>query len=150
MQMVRDFVFIGGGSGSVCTLWLPLAFNIFCVRCSYMCHCMQIILPFCLYQVSVLIVFTLLIMAIIGLEMYKGVFHHACFALDANGTRTDRLYGDHIPCTPRLPPRMGAHACPKNVSECGLYWEGPRWGIVSFDNFGNALVTVFQVSTMEG
>ena len=25
------------------------------------------------------------------------------------------------------------------------YWEGPQWGITSFDNVGQAMLTVFQV-----
>jgi len=41
-------------------------------------------------------------------------------------------------------------ACPSNVSECKLYWEGPKWGIVGFDNIGFAMLTVFQCITMEG
>jgi len=41
-------------------------------------------------------------------------------------------------------------ACPSNVSECKSYWEGPKWGIVGFDNIGFAMLTVFQCITMEG
>ena len=44
----------------------------------------------------------------------------------------------------------GGFSCPSNVSECKGYWEGPKWGIVGFDNIGFAMLTVFQCITMEG
>lgn len=37
-----------------------------------------------------------------------------------------------------------------NHSTCGPYWEGPKHGIISFDNIGYAMLTVFQCITMEG
>lgn len=33
---------------------------------------------------------------------------------------------------------------------CNLYWEGPNSGITNFDNFGLAMLTVFQCITLEG
>ncbi|GFV57370.1 voltage-dependent L-type calcium channel subunit alpha-1D [Trichonephila clavipes] len=33
---------------------------------------------------------------------------------------------------------------------CRLYWEGPNYGIINFDNFGLAMLTVFQCVTNEG
>jgi len=33
---------------------------------------------------------------------------------------------------------------------CDEYWVGPNRGITSFDNFGLAMLTVFQCITMEG
>ena len=35
-------------------------------------------------------------------------------------------------------------------SHCGEYWEGPNYGITSFDNIFLAMLTVFQCITMEG
>ena len=40
------------------------------------------------------------------------------------------------------------HQC--NESDCKQQWEGPKNGIVSFDNIGFAMLTVFQCITMEG
>ena len=37
-----------------------------------------------------------------------------------------------------------------NVSTCLEKWEGPNYGITSFDNIGFAMLTVFQCVTMEG
>ena len=44
----------------------------------------------------------------------------------------------------------GGFQCPENVSACTQYWEGPNFGITSFDNIGYAMLTVFQCITMEG
>ena len=34
--------------------------------------------------------------------------------------------------------------------QCRDGWEGPNFGITNFDNFGLAMITVFQCITMEG
>ena len=44
----------------------------------------------------------------------------------------------------------GAYTCDRNVSICLEKWEGPNFGITSFDNIGFAMLTVFQCVTMEG
>ena len=44
----------------------------------------------------------------------------------------------------------GAYTCQPNVSICLENWEGPNYGITSFDNIGFAMLTVFQCVTMEG
>ena len=41
-------------------------------------------------------------------------------------------------------------SCTANVSVCAKGWEGPNYGITSFDNIGFAMLTVFQCITMEG
>ena len=46
-------------------------------------------------------------------------------------------------------PCGGNFKCP-NGTECREYWEGPQWGITCFDNFGQAMLTVFQCITLEG
>lgn len=40
--------------------------------------------------------------------------------------------------------------CPINGTECKGGWPGPNGGITNFDNFGYAMLTVFQCITMEG
>lgn len=47
------------------------------------------------------------------------------------------------------------HPCGKGYScedgfLCDEYWNGPNNGITNFDNFGLAMLTVFQCITMEG
>nr|CAD7435702.1 unnamed protein product [Timema monikensis] len=44
----------------------------------------------------------------------------------------------------------GANPCEANRSTCHEDWEGPNFGITSFDNIGFAMLTVFQCITMEG
>ena len=44
----------------------------------------------------------------------------------------------------------GAFRCQTNISSCKRGWEGPNYGITSFDNIGFAMLTVFQCITMEG
>ncbi|KAL9697818.1 hypothetical protein quinque_001259 [Culex quinquefasciatus] len=44
----------------------------------------------------------------------------------------------------------GAYVCNSSDSTCVEQWEGPNFGITSFDNIGFAMLTVFQCITMEG
>ena len=44
----------------------------------------------------------------------------------------------------------GGFVCPSNQSECKPGWEGPKFGIIGFDNIFFAMLTVFQCITMEG
>jgi hypothetical protein len=45
---------------------------------------------------------------------------------------------------------LGAYTCNPNVSVCLEKWDGPNFGITSFDNIGLAMLTVFQCVSMEG
>lgn len=52
-----------------------------------------------------------------------------------------------VPCGP------GGYQCELYNPEyyCSKqFWEGPNWGITNFDNFGLAMLTVFQCVTLEG
>jgi hypothetical protein len=40
--------------------------------------------------------------------------------------------------------------CPDGQECKDLGWDGPWYGIINFDNFGLAMLTVFQCITMEG
>ncbi len=51
-----------------------------------------------------------------------------------------------FPCSPKGAP--GSNICEN--SECRDIWEGPNFGITSFDNIAFAMLTVFQCVTMEG
>lgn len=41
------------------------------------------------------------------------------------------------------------YSCPKDM-KCYGNWIGPNYGITNFDNFGLAMLTVFQCITLEG
>ena len=60
--------------------------------------------------------------------------------------------GDPFPCFPGHPDMapMGSYTCNSNTSVCLEEWEGPNYGITSFDNIGLAMLTVFQCVSMEG
>jgi len=45
---------------------------------------------------------------------------------------------------------MGSYTCNPNISICLEKWDGPNFGITSFDNIGLAMLTVFQCVSMEG
>ena len=45
---------------------------------------------------------------------------------------------------------MGSYTCNPNISICLEKWDGPNYGITSFDNIGLAMLTVFQCVSMEG
>ena len=57
-----------------------------------------------------------------------------------------------VPCHSDDPLKAptGAYTCQANISICIEKWEGPNYGITSFDNIGFAMLTVFQCVTMEG
>jgi len=44
----------------------------------------------------------------------------------------------------------GGFVCNTSRSECKEGWEGPKFGIIGFDNIFFAMLTVFQCITMEG
>lgn len=98
-----------------------------------------------LLHIAMLVLFVIIIYAIIGLELFSGKMHKTCFI---NGT--EEFMADPRPCGEDgfqcgdLEPIEGESLV------CSLYWEGPNFGITNFDNFGLAMLTVFQCVTLEG
>ena len=45
---------------------------------------------------------------------------------------------------------VGSYTCDPDIAICLEKWEGPNYGITSFDNIIYAMLTVFQCITMEG
>ena len=45
---------------------------------------------------------------------------------------------------------VGSYTCDPAIAICLEKWEGPNYGITSFDNIIYAMLTVFQCITMEG
>jgi hypothetical protein len=68
----------------------------------------------------------------------------------ADGRQVVDLQGESSirPCS--LWNNSGSFICSSPGSYCGPYWEGPFFGIVSFDNIIFAMMTVFVCITMEG
>lgn len=92
-----------------------------------------------LLHIALLVIFVIIIYAIIGLELFSGKMHKTCFDLVTNATMDD----PH-PCG------EDGFQCESINMTCRYYWEGPNYGITNFDNFGLAMLTVFQCITLEG
>uniref|UniRef100_A0A8D0E789 Voltage-dependent L-type calcium channel subunit alpha n=1 Tax=Salvator merianae TaxID=96440 RepID=A0A8D0E789_SALMN len=98
-----------------------------------------------LLHIAVLVVFMLVIYAIVGQELFKGKMHKTCYY---NGTDIiATVEGEKpAPCTSAGHGRQ----CTIPGSECRGKWPGPNHGITHFDNFGFAMLTVYQCISMEG
>ncbi|KMQ93677.1 voltage-dependent calcium channel type d subunit alpha-1, partial [Lasius niger] len=95
-----------------------------------------------LLHIALLVLFVIIIYAIIGLELFSGKMHKTC-----RHNITDEIMEGPVPCG-----EMGFQ-CSRLGSEyyCSKqFWEGPNYGITNFDNFGLAMLTVFQCVTLEG
>ncbi|XP_060818098.1 muscle calcium channel subunit alpha-1 isoform X14 [Bombus pascuorum] len=95
-----------------------------------------------LLHIALLVLFVIIIYAIIGLELFSGKMHKTC-----RHNVTGEIMDNPVPCGP------GGFQCDNLGPEyyCSRrFWEGPNWGITNFDNFGLAMLTVFQCVTLEG
>ncbi|PAA86585.1 hypothetical protein BOX15_Mlig012532g2 [Macrostomum lignano] len=103
-----------------------------------------------LLQIALLVLFAILIFAIIGLEFFSGSFHKTCFPNNSNELPDATPgFNNLVPCEVSPEGKAGGVECPSGF-ECRAYWEGPNYGITSFDNILYAMLTVFQCITMEG
>lgn len=95
-----------------------------------------------LLHIALLVIFVIIIYAIVGLELFAGKMHMTCFH---NGT-DEMAFDDPHPCN------IGkGYECDSTQDlVCKKGWTGPNDGITNFDNFGLAMLTVFQCVTMEG
>ncbi|XP_026668925.1 muscle calcium channel subunit alpha-1 isoform X5 [Ceratina calcarata] len=95
-----------------------------------------------LLHIALLVLFVIIIYAIIGLELFSGKMHKTC-----RHNITGALMEDPVPCG------TGGYQCENEgpgYSCSKQFWDGPNWGITNFDNFGLAMLTVFQCVTLEG
>lgn len=95
-----------------------------------------------LFYIALLVVFFIIIYAIIGVELFMGIMHYTCY----NATTKQMI--DEEPQICSQSPKNG-YQCPPGT-ECLPGWEGPNFGITSFDNMGIAGLTVFTCITLEG
>ncbi|XP_076674534.1 calcium voltage-gated channel subunit cacophony isoform X7 [Andrena cerasifolii] len=104
-----------------------------------------------LLQIGLLVLFAIVIFAIIGLEFYSGTLHKTCYSIkDINVIMREGELPSPCNTDNKSEAPFGAHVCDANTSTCMDHWEGPNFGITSFDNIGFAMLTVFQCITMEG
>ncbi|NXL09809.1 CAC1S protein, partial [Mesembrinibis cayennensis] len=98
-----------------------------------------------LLHIALLVLFMIIIYAIVGQELFKGKMHKTCYYLGTDVIATVAAEKP-APCTSS---GHGRH-CTINGTECRSGWPGPNNGITHFDNFGFAMLTVYQCITMEG
>lgn len=99
-----------------------------------------------LLHIAILVLFVIIIYAIIGLELFSGKLHTTCYDIN-----TKERMDDPHPCSIK----GAGFKCSDLDSDsqhmyCDGGWEGPNYGITNFDNFGLAMLTVFQCITLEG
>ncbi|XP_017324467.1 calcium channel, voltage-dependent, L type, alpha 1S subunit, b isoform X2 [Ictalurus punctatus] len=97
-----------------------------------------------LFHIALLVFFMVTLYAIMGLELFKCKMHKTCYY---EGTDIIALMENEVasPCAQA----GNGRRCSINGTECRAGWPGPNWGITHFDNFGFAMLTVFQCITME-
>ncbi|KAM4797020.1 voltage-dependent L-type calcium channel subunit alpha-1S [Rhinophrynus dorsalis] len=96
-----------------------------------------------LLHIALLVLFMIIIYAIVGLELFSGKMHKTCYF---TGTDIIATVDKPAPCSTTGQGRQ----CTMNGTECRGWWPGPNNGITHFDNFGFAMLTVYQCITMEG
>ena len=114
-----------------------------------------------LLHIALLVIFVIVIYAIIGLELFSGKLHETCFHNQTGSYFYDvfQFLSSHFVLTFSGEMMENPHPCGVNGFECNDelegyicrgYWAGPNYGITNFDNFGLAMLTVFQCITNEG
>ncbi|XP_065436256.1 voltage-dependent L-type calcium channel subunit alpha-1S-like, partial [Chrysemys picta bellii] len=98
-----------------------------------------------LLHIALLVLFMIIIYAIVGQELFKGKLHKTCYYIGTDIIAKGEMEKPS-PCTTT---GHGYH-CTLNGTECRSGWPGPNNGIPHFDNFGFAMLTVYQCITMEG
>ncbi|CAM4610423.1 voltage-dependent L-type calcium channel subunit alpha-1S [Lepidochelys kempii] len=98
-----------------------------------------------LLHIALLVLFMIIIYAIVGQELFKGKMHKTCYYIGTDVLATVETEKPS-PCAST----GHGHHCTINGTECRSGWPGPNNGITHFDNFGFAMLTVYQCITMEG
>nr|AEJ87267.1 voltage operated calcium channel Cav1A [Dugesia japonica] len=108
-----------------------------------------------LFHIALLVFFLVVIYSIIGMELFMGKLHATCY-----NNVTNEIMEDPKPCMVGVVDEgytcSGIGSLDDGQSwVCREYnaserWVGPNDGITNFDNFGLAMLTVFQAMTMEG
>jgi hypothetical protein len=96
-------------------------------------------------NVCLLMAFTFTIFSIIGVNLFSGKLRGRCFADEAGGmevTDEEAICG-HVECAPE-------ETCETTDPISGVLNENPSYDLLSFDNFGFAVLTIFVCTTLEG
>jgi hypothetical protein len=88
-----------------------------------------------------LVLFLFFVFGILGVQLFAGLFRGQCYNIN------DGSVHEPVPCT--LGGGMAFAECAKGY-ECLLLGENPSRGIVHFDSIGAAIMTIYQIMTLEG
>ncbi|XP_069780422.1 sodium channel protein type 4 subunit alpha-like [Narcine bancroftii] len=114
-----------------------------------------------LMEVLLLMMFVLLIIALFGLQIFKGVLTHKCVRNLQHGINiTHKEWGDYIQnktnwlVTEDVDIMVcgngtGTGRCPRNFTCMAGIGINPNNGYTNFDNIGWALITAFQLITLD-
>lgn len=107
-----------------------------------------------LAEVMTLTVFCLMVFALLALQLYNGVLHQKC-VLDIDGINPQNasdpsswligLDGQPVICGTKV----GTRYCPNNYTCTPGVGDNPNYGYTSFDSYGWALLTTFQLITLD-
>uniref|UniRef100_A0AC35GND3 Voltage-dependent L-type calcium channel subunit alpha n=1 Tax=Panagrolaimus sp. PS1159 TaxID=55785 RepID=A0AC35GND3_9BILA len=106
-----------------------------------------------LLHIALLVMFVIIIYAIIGLELFCGKLHSTCVDSETgNFAQTEPspcgFSSSAYHCEPTG--ALANLAANRWVCSSNTSWIGPNNGITNFDNFGLAMLTVFQCVSLEG
>ncbi|KAM7535333.1 hypothetical protein Aperf_G00000089647 [Anoplocephala perfoliata] len=108
-----------------------------------------------LFHIFLLVLFVIIVYAIIGLELFQSKLHATCYLIQENTTYT--MMDNPRPCSNSTHPMafncttVGPnYVCRDLPPELGERYAGPEDGLINFDNFLYAMLTVFTCVTMEG
>nr|VZI09870.1 unnamed protein product [Spirometra erinaceieuropaei] len=108
-----------------------------------------------LFHIGLLVIFVITVYAIIGLELFQSKLHATCYFVNSNDSYV--MMSNPRPCS-NSTSSMGfncselgpGYVCRDLPDELGERYAGPTDGLVNFDNFLYAMLTVFTCVTMEG
>ncbi|VDM00704.1 unnamed protein product [Schistocephalus solidus] len=105
-----------------------------------------------LFHIGLLVIFVITVYAIIGLELFQSKLHATCYFVNSNDSckfhekKTNSTSSMGFNCSELGP----GYVCRDLPEELGERYAGPTDGLVNFDNFLYAMLTVFTCVTMEG
>ena len=104
-----------------------------------------------------MMLFALVIFGTVGVNLFSGTMQHRCVVSGAYPSQTSGVYYNSSYAAAGDAGSMGefeyfcdrdgwttSFTCPSNM-QCDMEYANPHYGSTSFDNFGSALLLMFQV-----
>ena len=90
-----------------------------------------------LLDIFFILLFVFFVFAIAGLNLFNGALQNRCVDVATGELNPDKEF-----CTE-------GSSCPNGYT-CKDGFENPDWGVTHFDNIGNSMLMIFQITTLEG